>query len=324
MGAAAAYSEPVSADMDPHEETGDRYYYGYRTIIEYDEDGECVITYRPLTPDDLLDPEEGDVYMLGTLHNRDVERLRSIIRFRLRDREDMTVYSDLKMDWGVEDLPNPAPDISVIRNVRDPDRPRGVFYVSEEGVIPCFILEVVSPRYRNADINKKPDIYRRAGVSECFIVDPGLKDDEISYTIRGYKLIGNRYVSATPDTRGRFYSKLTDVWLGVSESGDRIIVIDGRTGEELLSDEERADKETEARQIAEARAETAEARADQESEARESAEARAETAEARADQKSEARESAEARAEQESEARESAEAELRRLRAEIARLRGGK
>ncbi|MDM8550770.1 hypothetical protein QUF72_11855, partial [Desulfobacterales bacterium HSG2] len=60
----------------------------------------------------------------------------------------------------------------------------------------------------------------------------------------------------------------------------------------------------------EARAETAEARAEQESEARESAEARAETAEARA--------------EQESEARESAEAELRLLRAEIARLRGGK
>ncbi|MDM8550769.1 Uma2 family endonuclease, partial [Desulfobacterales bacterium HSG2] len=305
MGAAVAYSEPVSADMDPHEETGDRYYYGYRTIIEYDEDGECVITYRPLTPDDLLDPEEGDVYMQGTLHDKDIERLRSIIRFRLRDREDMTVYSDLKINWGVEDLPNPAPDISVIRNVRDPDRPRGVFYVSEEGVIPCFILEVVSPRYRNADINKKPDIYRRAGVSEYFIVDPGLKDDEISYTIRGYKLIGNRYVSAPPDSQGRFYSKLTDVWLGVSESGDRIIVIDGRTGEELLSDQERADEETETRQIAEARAEqeseareSAEARAEQESEARESAEARAE-------QESEARESAEARAEQESEARES-------------------
>ena len=72
----------------------------------------------------------------------------------------------MKIDWGVEGLPNPAPDISIIEGVNEPDRPRGVFYVSEEGVKPFFILEVVSPRYRRADVETKPEIYRKAGVCE--------------------------------------------------------------------------------------------------------------------------------------------------------------
>jgi len=238
------------------------------------------------------------------LHDRDIERLRSIIRFRLRDNENMTVFCDLKMDWGIDDLPNPVPDVSVIENVRDPERPRGVFYVAEEGVTPCFVLEVVSPRYRSADLDKKPEIYRKAGVSEYFIVDPGLMDDEISYSIRGYKLIGNRYVGATPDSQGMFHSRIAGVRIGVSESGNRLIVTDDRTGEELMSDKERAE-------TAEERAETAEERA-------ETAEERAETAEERAKQESKARQTAERAVRAE---RKKAEAEREKARKLAEKLR---
>ncbi|OQY60172.1 MAG: hypothetical protein B6245_02885 [Desulfobacteraceae bacterium 4572_88] len=57
--------EPVPADYGPHYGTGDEYYYGYRMSVVYDGKGVPSYGYRPLTPDDLLEPEEGDVYMQG-------------------------------------------------------------------------------------------------------------------------------------------------------------------------------------------------------------------------------------------------------------------
>lgn len=261
-------------DIEPYD---DEYYYGYRTIIETDEKGGTVFSYRPLTSDDFLDPEEGDVYMQGTAHVNDVIRLRSIFRYHLRDRKNIAVYSDLKIEWGISGLSNPAPDISIIADVNDPEKPRSIFYVPEEGVKPFFILEVVSPRYRNADADKKPEIYRKAGVSEYIIADPGLKDNEISYTVRGYRLIGNRYVNIASDRHGRIYSQTTGVWIGASESRDRLVIYDDVTGEEILSDEERAEAEVRSRMIAEAIAEA-------ETQSRISAEAIADREKQRADQ----------------------------------------
>ncbi|MCP3942481.1 MAG: hypothetical protein GY710_13475, partial [Desulfobacteraceae bacterium] len=63
-------AEPVLYDHEEYDGAWDEYYYGHRTIIEYDEKGDCRYRYRPLTPDDFLDPEEGDVYMEGNLHER--------------------------------------------------------------------------------------------------------------------------------------------------------------------------------------------------------------------------------------------------------------
>ena len=219
------------------------FYYGYRTIISYDEKGREIYSCRALTPDDLLDPEEGDVYMQGSLHTDDVEKLRSIFRHHLRNRRNIKIYSDLKIIWDSRGKKNPAPDISIFENVKEPEKPRASFSVAEEGVSPFFVLEVVSPRYRRVDIFKKPDIYRRAGVSEYFIVDPGLEADKISYTVQGYRLSGNRYMIINPDKHGRVYSQTTDVRIGASESGDQIIVWDGQTDQPILPDSERAEQE---------------------------------------------------------------------------------
>lgn len=239
MGAA----EPVLHDYDEHDGTGDEYYYGYRTIIEYDEKGDCQFRYRPLTLDDFLEPEEGDVYMQGELHTDDVIRLRSIFRRHFKEQENIKVYCDMKIIWGIDGLENPAPDISVVSDVSNPEEPRGSFHVPEEGTKPFFVMEVVSPRYRNADINKKPRIYRKAGVSEYIIADPGLKDNKVSYTLIGYRLISNRYVRIKPDTQGRLRSMTTNVLIGTAESGTRLVVFDALTGEEILSDEELAEQE---------------------------------------------------------------------------------
>ncbi|MCP4112115.1 MAG: hypothetical protein GY749_42405, partial [Desulfobacteraceae bacterium] len=202
--------------------------------------------------------------------------LKSIFRFHLKDRKDITVFSNLKMEWGIGHLENPAPDISIVRDVEDPEKPRGSFYVPEEGVRPFFVLEMVSPRYRRPDTVDKPVIYRKAGVSEYIIADPGLKKNKISYTVKGYRLIGNRYVEAGPDPQGRIYSRTTDVWVGTNESRDRLVIYDGRTDEPILPDEERAE-------AAETRAEHAETRAEQEKTRAESEKNRAEQEKQRAD-----------------------------------------
>ncbi len=264
-------------DTEPYEDEKDEYYYGYRTIIGYDKDGRESVSYRPLTLDDFLEPEEGDVYMEGSLHEKDLVSLKSIFRFHLKDRKDITVFSNLKIEWGIRNLENPAPDISIIRDVEDPEKPRGTFSVPEEGVKPFFVLEMVSPRYRRPDTVDKPVIYRKAGVSEYIIADPGLKKNKISYTVKGYRLIGNRYVEASPDPQGRIYSRTADVWIGTNESRDKLVIYDGQTDEPILPDEERAE-------AAETRAEQEKNRAEQEKNRAEQERVRAEQAETRAEQ----------------------------------------
>ncbi|MCP4110792.1 MAG: hypothetical protein GY749_35570, partial [Desulfobacteraceae bacterium] len=139
------------------------------------------------------------------------------------------------------------------------------------------VLEMVSPRYRRPDTVDKPVIYRKAGVSEYIIADPGLRKNEISYTVRGYRLIGNRYVKISPDPQGRIYSRTTDVWIGTNESRDRLVVYDGQTDEPILPD-------AEVRNAAEIRAEQAENWAEQEKKQAEQEKKRAEQEKKRAEQ----------------------------------------
>jgi len=54
---------------------------------------------------------------------------------------------------------------------------------------------------------------------------------------------GSRYVKIEPDAQGRIRSLTTGVLIGVNETGDRLFVLDAATGEEIPSDEERAEQE---------------------------------------------------------------------------------
>lgn len=186
----------------------DPFYYGYRTLIIDNKDGEPTFMYRPLTLADILDPEEGDVLMQGTLHYNDAEALYSIFEYLHRHSPTLSVYGDFKIIWGIEGLSNPAPDVVVIPNVKEPDKPRGEFDVIREGTHPTFILEVVSPRYRQADRTKKVDIYSRAGVKEYFIIDSHLSQKKesqqtvVNYEILGYRLEAGQYIEISPNEQG--------------------------------------------------------------------------------------------------------------------------
>ncbi|MEM7130205.1 MAG: Uma2 family endonuclease [Chloroflexota bacterium] len=296
----------VPAEVISPEEV-DPFYYGYRTVMNYDNEGNYInCTFIPLKQEDFLNPEEGDHFVQGTRHEQDVDDIKSIFRHIHRNNFDITVYSDLQMDWGVPGLSKPAPDVSVIPNVTDPGRPRGSFVVPNEGTRPDFVLEMVSPRYVSADYDDKVPLYQQVGIREYIIVDSGLRSwrDALNYSVRGYRLSGGRYVEIQPNADGWVYSEINDVWVGTTPTRDSFIVVDGQTRELVLSDEVRAEEAEERAEEAEGRAEEAEGRAEE-------AEGRAEEAEERVRTEALARTQAEEEARAEALARTQAEEEAR-------------
>lgn len=241
-------------------EVEDEFYYGHRLVKTRDESGEEIWTYQPLALEDFLDPQEGDHFVQGTLHDDDVEKAKSIFRFLYRDDPTVAVFSDLKIVWDIEGLSQPAPDVAVIPDVEDPDNPRRVFDVVVEGTRPYFVLEIVSPRYRKPDREDKVDIYAQAGVDEYVIIDPWLDDEgNVAYEVLGYRLRDGRYTEIEPDERNWIYSATNDVWIGPTELHDSFLVVDAKSNERILPAEERAVMEATARIEAEGRAEALEA-----------------------------------------------------------------
>jgi Uma2 family endonuclease len=286
--------------VTPSKEVDDPFYYGHRVAITYDKTGRKIFTYQPLKPEDFLDPQEGDHFVQGTLHHEDAGKAEDIFRRKHAATPHVLIAYDLKMVWGIPGLPEPCPDVAVIPHVKDPDKPRQEFDVVREDTRPSFILEVVSPRYRDKDREDKVAIYEQAGIEEYVIIDSWLRDEKVAYEVLGFRLVDGEYVEIQPDPRGWIYSATNDVWIGVSEERDEFFVVDAQTGERIL--------------LANERAEAAERQAQTEAAARAEAEARARAEAA-------ARAEAEARARAEAAARAEAEAQAQALAAEVARLR---
>lgn len=259
----------------------------------------------PLTPEIFLNPQVGDQMTQGRRHGETAAELAGLLREHFRTAPDILVLFDVKHVFDPA-LPGPGPDVSVIRGIRDKEADRESFNAREEGVVPCLIIEVVSPRdarIRRADVADKVRIYEQAGIPEYVIVDSTRRD-------RGYRLLGyrlspaGRYLPIEPDAAARILSETTRLWFQVSPDGKRVLVFEHPGGRQLLNLEETEEK---ARREAQARRE-AEETARREARARVEAEERARRAEETA--------------RREARTREEAEAEIARLQAELARLRG--
>lgn len=265
-------------------------------------DGRLECLELPLTPEVFLDPQLEDQMTQGEWHSEATTDLAADIRDFLRSkRDDVLVLSDVKHYLGIPGLPNPAPDVSVIYGIRRSSKKKrpDSFHLVKEKARPSFVLEVVSPKnrkLREADEVDKVEIYQRVGIPEYFLVDTPREKNGFRFDLKGYRLNPRgRYRRIQPDPEGRLLSEQTGLWFSVSPNGDRIVMVDAATGEEILPRrEEKAAREAEAR------------RADREA-------ARAKREAARADQEA-------ARAEQEAEARRAAEAELAKLREQLDRL----
>jgi Uma2 family endonuclease len=220
--------------------------------------GEVTEQLIPLSAEDLLDPELGDEVTQSGPHAKVATTLHDLLERFFEPSPDVLVTFDMKILWGIPRLPNPSPDVMVIRGVQDKEAPRSTFVVAEERVLPSLIVEVVSysdTAIRRNDYEKKVEIYERVGIPEYLIVDPPFSAED-RLLLTGYRLgPDERYCKVEPDRRGRLFSETTSLWFGVAGDGQMVQVFDGATGERLLTAREEAAqrrREAEARKTAEA------------------------------------------------------------------------
>jgi len=251
----------------------------------------------PLTPEIFLNPQIGDQMAQGRRHGETAADLAALLRHHFREAPDVLVLFDVKHIFDPK-LPEPGPDVSVIRGVRDKEKDRESFNARKEGALPSLIIEVVSPRdsrIRRADVEDKVKIYERARILEYVIVDSDRRDRR--YRLLGYRLSpAGRYLPIEQDAEGRILSTATSLWFQAAPDGKSVLVFEHPGGRQLLSLGETGDQLL----VTEAKARMAEERARREAQAREEADERAKRAE---------------------ESRDEAEAEIARLQAELARLR---
>lgn len=260
----------------------------------------------PVTRELFLDPPLEGKILQGEGHNDTIYDLQSLIRehFRFKKRKAL-VLSDVKHFFGIPGFA-PSPDVSVVFGFRPRSGPLekpGSFDVEQEGVRPSLIIEVVSPKdpkLRRMDREDKVKGYQQAGIPEYVLVEPPQPETNYRFEVLGYRLNSRRrYLPIKKDEQGRVLSETTGLLFAVSSDGDRVLVFDAETGEELLP----GSVEKEGRIAAEERAEREAARAEQATQARIAAEKQAKAA---------------------ADARKTAEAELARIREELERLKGGR
>lgn len=218
-------------------------------------DGTEEQVWLPMTPELFLNPEVGDHMAQGTRHSDTGLQIFDLLQRYFAAASDVMVFFDVKHRFG-PGLPGPSPDLSVVRGVQRKGENRESFIALKEGVVPCFVLEIVSPldsRIRQTDLVAKVDLYERVGISEYFIIDSTLRDRR--FRLLGYRLDGfGHYRPIEPDTEGRFFSESLGLWFQIAEDGERVLLFDSK-GRRLLTsaeEQERADREAEGRMAAEA------------------------------------------------------------------------
>ncbi len=281
-------------------------------VVEHP-DGSLEIRHVPLTVKDFMNPLYGDKWLQGFAHQKFTIELWSIVTSYFASQPDVVVTSDVQYLFG-PGLCQPAPDVGVLRDVRDRKLIQESVDVQKAGR-PCLLIEVVSPRnprIRNADEKRKVRLYQRVGIPEYFLVRPP-RDEDSGEPVRlwGYRLgPDGRYQPVEPDGKSRLVSETTGLAFAVSPGGDWVHVFDAAIGERLLGP-------VEVREAYEA-----------EKRARETAAKRAvhamasrRVAEEKATRATKAQRTAEEKAARAAEVQKAAEEELARLRAELERYK---
>jgi colicin import membrane protein len=272
---------------------------GWRDVVRTLPDGRTEIDQIPLTLEDALHPEFGDVLLENDEHDIIRSYLAWVFRERLADNPNALVLSDVGIYWDNPDLRHHAPDVSVIFDVRSRPMMWKSFHVEKEGTRPRLLIEIVTPSTRKNDVETKFEQYHQAGVPLYVLLDR--KDEKNEFELRGYQNTPDGYLPMPMDSRGRLWLEPVGLWL--SKKDRRVVCVDGKTGQEV------GDYVAISRKLASTSAEL-DAAARQLGE--EQQKAAAETLRAEAERQ---------RAEAERQRAEAAESRLREMEAELARLR---
>ncbi len=138
-----------------------------------------------------------------------------------------------------------VPDAFVVKGVNP--KSRRIYKVWVEHKAPGVIIETTSRKTRRKDLVDKPRLYARLGVKEYFMLDP--EEDYLEPALQGHRLSGEGFVQIQPDETGTLVSEELGLRLRAEEGVLMMYRLD--TGERLMTAEERAELESEARRAAE-------------------------------------------------------------------------
>jgi Uma2 family endonuclease len=232
---------------------------GRRQIVTHTTTAQPRYTTQDLTPADFLNPQPGDEFFHGDSHAALVAYLARCFRHLYRYSPIVAVLVGAKLIWDDPTLAQPAPDITVVANLTDPQRLRDRLDIAAEGARPRFILEVTSPALASLDLAEKVELYARAGVQEYFIVQPAPDAQSTAATIIAYRLDQGVYQPLAPDTAGRVYSATNKVWFTAdtpqtgaspdSHGAHGLRLVEERSGRTLIPPDDHDDEPSAAAQV---------------------------------------------------------------------------
>src|SRR4051812_12404548 len=152
--------------------TPEPFRYGYRYVQRTLPDGSVEFDQVPLTLEDVLHPQEGDVIIERRIHEMDCRHLADVFNSRPLGPAFASVTADLLIDWGVEGMRDTSPDIGVFVGLREePDLEEGTFHLADSGGRCLLVVEVVSPHTRVNDVEHKVRLYHQARVPLYVLID---------------------------------------------------------------------------------------------------------------------------------------------------------
>ena len=216
---------------------------GQRKIFYFNDNGQPAYQIYELSAADFLNPQADDEFFHGEAHDRSVRLLSSMVHHHYRYSPTASVHIRPRIIWRDTSLDQPMPDVVVVNYLSDPLRLRPVLDLATEQDAPGVegevsiraIFEVTSPLLAAVDLEAKRALYERAGVPEYWIFDSGLRpeQDQVRFTINGYRLQDGRYQTFAPNAQGRFESKACRLWLAPSDDQSGFVLGDLRTGNPL-------------------------------------------------------------------------------------------
>lgn len=237
-----------------------------------------------LTKKEVIYPDSDGKPMAETdIHRNEMINLLAMLEYHYRNEPTVYVSGNIFLYYEEGNTNEKvSPDVLVALGVGRKER--RTYKTWEEGKVPDVIIEVTSSSTRYEDMYAKQELYRQLGVREYYLYDP--TGDYLPELLQAYHLKEGNY-HPVPAKRGRWRSPSLGLELKMEEG--RLRLYHPKTGERLLTP-----------------AEQAEARA---------------AAEAEREREARARKAAEAGREREARARKAAEDEVKRLRAELAKLK---
>jgi hypothetical protein len=221
---------------------------GQRRVFSFNDNGQPAYQIYDLDGDDFCNPQPGDEFFHGEVHDQSVRILGSMLQYHYRYSPTTTVHIRPKLILPDGSLDHPMPDIVLVDHLSEPLRHRTLLDIAAEQnanqtlagstgestgeVSVRAIFEVTSPLLAEYDLDIKASHYAHGYIPEYWIIDSGLRlgQDQLRFTILGFRLEGRIFKAIPPTSENHWESPLCRLWLRVSDDYQSFQLGDLRTG----------------------------------------------------------------------------------------------